>query len=207
MLQLIPCYHLTHRTRCICWLPSLFLSIAPPFFQPARLEILELVFILLVSYSLAQSLTKFIQFVDVSFLSKSTLLVPLQGFNSNSSYFTLVQLWCLIIGPFPHLSCPWVTTRLIVFKHHFDHVSHLWCLPCVYLCCTAAGRFRDKWSGDRIHPRKTAYGNCLGNLQSPLAYQWLEGISQWKTWFILFSIPHFSNLVERGNIFFLCNNY
>lgn len=106
MLQLILCYHLTHSTKCICWLASLFLSMVPPFFQPPRLELLELVFILLASQPLTQSLTKFIQCFYVSFPSKPISLVPLQDLNSNSYYFMPVQLqysynWTLFPSNWP----------------------------------------------------------------------------------------------------------
>lgn len=133
----------------------------PPFFQPPRLEILELAFILLASYPLTQSLTKGIQFFYVSFPSKPILLVPLQDFNSNSYYFMPVQLqysWNWTFFSIQLALC--VTTRLIFFKYYFDPVVCLQWLCPVFLCCTScwSAQWR-KGHGINYIREKTAYGH------------------------------------------------
>lgn len=176
----------------------------PPFFQPPRLEILELVFILLASYPLAQSLTKFIQRFYVSFPSKPISLVPRQDLNSNSYYFMPVQLqyscnWTL----FSNQLAPCATTRLIFFKYYFDHVIHLQCLCLVFICCASC------WS---VQQQKVCVINYIwgtppvvtsvGNPPSFSASRGLEEeIYQWENLVHFISLSHFSNLAVYGNVF------
>lgn len=113
---------------------------APPFFQPPRLEILEFVFILLASYPLTRSLTKSIKFFYVSFPPMPILLVPLQDPNLNPYYYYMpVQL--LYLGPFlPPFNWPCVPLLdRVSFKHIFDHVIHLQRVCLVFTCVVRAG--------------------------------------------------------------------
>lgn len=138
MLCLILCYHLTHRTKCIRWLGSLFLSVVPPFFQPPRLEILDLVFIRLACYPLTLSLNKSVHIwfyiFYIFFPSTHILLIWLQKLNADTFCF-MPECSSLIIRLFLYPTGP-------TYHHQINLLwASLWCchsssasLLCIYLC-------------------------------------------------------------------------